>query len=57
VRRIRELTGLSQTPVTIAVTLNREKRFWKDGTRWSWRRVSHVLKNPIYDKVLSEAVG
>lgn len=55
VRRIRELARLSQTPVTIAVTLNREKHSWKDGSRWNWRRVSHILKNSIYDKVLAEA--
>lgn len=54
VRRIRELARLSQTHVTIAVTLNREKRLWKDGSRWTWRRVAQVLKNPIYNQVLAE---
>jgi len=54
VRRIRELAHLSQTHVTIAVTLNREKRFWKDGSRWTWRRVAQVRKNPIYNQVLAE---
>ena len=55
VRRARELAGLGQTPVTIAATLNHEQRPWKDGSRWTWRRVAQVLKNPIYERVLAEA--
>ncbi|MCI0656144.1 MAG: hypothetical protein L0170_03635 [Acidobacteria bacterium] len=53
VRRIRELARLEQTPVTIAVTLNREKHRWKDGSLWSWRRVAQIRKNSIYDQVLA----
>ena len=52
VRRIRELTHLEQTPVAIAAKLNSEKRTWKDGTPWTWRRVKWIQKNSIYDQVL-----
>lgn len=55
VRRARMLAGLGQTPMAIAATLNHEKRSWKDGTPWTWRRVAQVLRNPIYDRALSEA--
>jgi hypothetical protein len=54
VKRIRELYRLEQTPVTIAVTLNREKHRWKDGSLWTWRRVAQIRKNPLYDRVFSE---
>jgi hypothetical protein len=55
VRRARELSRLAQTPVMIALMLNRENRTWKDGSRFTWRRVAQVLRNPIYERVLSEA--
>ena len=51
VKRMRDLAFHGRKPADILTTLNRERQAWKDGTPWTWRRVSQVLKNPIYEKL------
>jgi hypothetical protein len=55
VARARELSRRGCSLLETALTLNRERRPWKDGTDWTWKRVRQVLHNPIYDRTLQGA--
>jgi hypothetical protein len=55
VARARELSRRGCSLLETALTLNRERRAWKDGTDWTWKRVRQVLLNPIYDRPLQGA--
>ena len=55
VARARELSRRGCSLLEPALTLNRERRAWKDGTDWTWKRVRQVLHNPIYDRSLQGA--
>ena len=55
VGRARELSRRGCSLLETALTLNRERRAWKDGTEWTWKRVRQVLHNPIYDRSLQGA--
>ena len=55
VARARELSRRGCSLLETALTLNRERRAWKDGTDWTWKRVRQVLHNPIYDRSLQGA--
>ncbi len=55
VARARELSRRGCSLLETALTLNRERRAWKDGTDWTWKRVRQVLHNPIYDRPLQGA--
>jgi hypothetical protein len=52
VARARELARRGASLLETALALNRERRSWKDGSPWTWRRVRQVLHNSIYDRPL-----
>ncbi len=52
VARARELARRGASLLETALALNRERRVWKDGTPWTWRRVRQVLQNSIYDRAV-----
>ena len=55
VRRIRELSKLGRSPYEVAAILSAEKRHWKDGSLFSWRRVKRIQDNSLYDQALKES--
>jgi hypothetical protein len=57
VARARELARRGVSLLETALALNRERRTWKDGSPWTWRRVRQVLHNSIYDQSLRERLA
>jgi hypothetical protein len=55
VSRLRELARRGMSLLESALVLNRERRFWKDGTPWTGKRVGQILRNPLYDRHLRES--
>jgi len=52
VARARELSRRGASLLETALALNHERRAWKDGSPWTWRRVRQVVRNSIYDRPL-----
>ena len=49
IARMKDLAESGRRVADILTTLNRDRCHWKDGTPWTWRRVSQVLKNPLHE--------